>query len=53
MDCAVIYSDVALANLEQITEFIARDNAEVAERFANWLVDWLSLYGHCRSVGDR
>ena len=35
----VIYSDAALADLEQITEFIARDNAEVAERFANRLVD--------------
>jgi plasmid stabilization system protein ParE len=39
MDCAVNYSEVALADLEQITAFIATDNAEVAERFANRLVD--------------
>jgi addiction module RelE/StbE family toxin len=39
MDCAVIYSEAALADLRQITEFIARDNAEVAERFGNRLVD--------------
>jgi plasmid stabilization system protein ParE len=39
MDCAVIYSEVALADLQQITEFIAADNAEVASRFANRLVD--------------
>jgi plasmid stabilization system protein ParE len=40
MDCAVIYSEAALADLEQITKFIAADNAEVAERFANRLVDF-------------
>ncbi len=40
MDCAVIYSEAALADLEQITKFIAPDNAEVAERFANRLVDF-------------
>jgi plasmid stabilization system protein ParE len=39
MDCAVIYSEAALADLQQITAFIARDNPEVAERFANRLVD--------------
>jgi plasmid stabilization system protein ParE len=39
MDCAVIYSEAALADLEQITAFIAADNAEVAQRFANRLVD--------------
>jgi addiction module RelE/StbE family toxin len=39
MDCAVVYSEAALADLEQITAFIARDNAEVAQRFANRLVD--------------
>jgi plasmid stabilization system protein ParE len=32
MDCAVIYSEAALADLEQMTKFIAADNAEVAER---------------------
>ena len=54
MDCAVIYSEVALADLQQITEFIAADNAEVAERFVNRLVDVAeSLRGHCRSEGDR
>lgn len=50
MDCAVIYSDVALADLEQITEFIARDNSEVAERFANRLVD---LAESLRSLPER
>jgi plasmid stabilization system protein ParE len=39
MDCAVIYSEAALADLEQITAFIARDNPDVAQRFANRLVD--------------
>jgi plasmid stabilization system protein ParE len=38
MDCAVIYSEAALADLHEITEFIAKDNAEVAARFANRLV---------------
>ena len=32
MDCAVIYSEAALADLEHITAFIAADNAEVAAR---------------------
>ena len=39
MDCAVIYSQAALADLQEITEFVAKDNAEVAARFANRLVD--------------
>jgi plasmid stabilization system protein ParE len=39
MDCAVTYSEAALADLGLITAFIATDNAEVAERFANRLVD--------------
>ena len=50
MDCAVIYSEVALADLQQITEFIAADNAEVAERFANRLVDVAELL---RSLPER
>jgi plasmid stabilization system protein ParE len=52
MDCALIYSEAALADLQEITEFIAKDNAEVAARFANRLVTWLSRCGHCRSAGD-
>jgi plasmid stabilization system protein ParE len=39
MDCAVIYSETALTDLQQITAFIATDHAEAAERFANRLVD--------------
>jgi plasmid stabilization system protein ParE len=39
MGCAVIYSEAALGDLQQITAFIAVDNPEVAERFANRLVD--------------
>jgi len=39
MDCAVIYSAAALADLQEITAYIAADNAEVAGRFANRLVD--------------
>ena len=39
MDCAVVYSAVALADLQEITTYIAADNAEVAARFANRLVD--------------
>jgi plasmid stabilization system protein ParE len=39
MDCAVIYSEAALTDLERITAFIARDNPDVAQRFANRLVD--------------
>ena len=50
MDCAVIYSEAALADLEQITAFIAADNAEVAERFANRLVD---LAESLRSMPER
>jgi plasmid stabilization system protein ParE len=50
MDCAVNYSEAALADLEQITAFIATDNAEVAERFANRLVD---LAESLRSMPER
>jgi toxin ParE1/3/4 len=50
MDCAVIYSDAALTDLQQITAFIARDNPEVAERFANRLVD---LAESLRSLPER
>jgi plasmid stabilization system protein ParE len=50
MDCAVIYSQAALADLEQITAFIAADSAEVAERFANRLVD---LAESLRSLPQR
>jgi addiction module RelE/StbE family toxin len=39
MDCAVIYSEAALDDLREITAYIAADNVEVAERFANRLVD--------------
>jgi plasmid stabilization system protein ParE len=45
MDCAVIYSETVLADLEQITEFIARDNPDVAQRFANRLVDLAESLG--------
>jgi plasmid stabilization system protein ParE len=47
MDCAVIYSEAALADLHQI---IAKDNAKVAERFANRLVD---LAESLRSLPER
>lgn len=50
MDCAVIYSEAALADLQQITAFIATDNPEVAERFANGLVD---LAESLRSLPQR
>jgi len=50
MDCAVIYSEATLADLEQITAFIAADNAEVAQRFANRLVD---LAESLRSLPER
>ena len=50
MDCAVIYAEAALADLQQITAFIARDDAEVAERFANRLVD---LAESLRSLPER
>lgn len=39
MDCAVIYSEAALADLDGLTAYIATDNSEVAARFANRLVD--------------
>jgi plasmid stabilization system protein ParE len=39
-----------LADLQQITAFIAADNAEVAERFANRLVD---LAEALRSTPER
>lgn len=50
MDCAVIYSETALTDLQQITAFIATDNAEAAERFANRLVD---LTESLRSLPER
>jgi toxin ParE1/3/4 len=50
MDGPVIYSEAALADLEQITAFIAADNPEVAERFANRLVD---LAESLRSLPER
>ena len=50
MDCAVVYSEAALADLQQITAFIAADNAEVAQRFANRLVD---LAESLRSLPQR
>ena len=50
MDCAVTYSEAALADLQQITAFIAADSAEVAERFANRLVD---MAESLRSMPER
>jgi plasmid stabilization system protein ParE len=50
MDCAVIYSEAALTDLEQITAFIARDSSDVAQRFANRLVD---LAESLRSLPER
>ena len=50
MDCAVIYSEAALGDLEQITAFIAADDTEVAEKFANRLVD---LAESLRSMPQR
>jgi toxin ParE1/3/4 len=50
MDCAVIYSEAALADLEHITAFIAADNLEIAARFANRLVD---LAESLRSLPER
>jgi len=50
MDRAVIYSEAALADLQEITAFIAKDNAEVAARFANRLVD---LAESLRSLPER
>lgn len=39
MDHAVVYSEAALADLREITAYIAKDNVEAARRFANRLVD--------------
>lgn len=39
MDCTVVYSEAALTDLQEITAYIAADDVEVAERFANRLVD--------------
>ncbi len=50
MDCAVVYSEAALADLQQITAFIAADNVEAAQRFANRLVD---LAESLRSMPER
>ena len=50
MGCAVIYSEAALADLQEITAFIAADNADVAQRFANRLVD---LAESLRSMPER
>jgi toxin ParE1/3/4 len=50
VDCTVIYSEAALADLQEITAFIAADNVRVAERFANRLVD---LAESLRSMPER
>jgi toxin ParE1/3/4 len=50
MDCAVIYSEAALRDLQQIAEFIAADNPEASEKFANRLVD---LAESLRSLPER
>ena len=39
MDLAVVYSEAALSDLQNISEFIAREDAERAKVFANRLVD--------------
>jgi plasmid stabilization system protein ParE len=39
VDCTVIYAEAALADLQEITAFIAADNVKVAEGFANRLAD--------------
>jgi plasmid stabilization system protein ParE len=50
VDCTVIYSEAALADLREITAFIAADNVKVAEGFANRLVD---LAESLRSMPER
>jgi plasmid stabilization system protein ParE len=52
MDRSVIYSAVALADLQQITAYIAADDAEVATRFANRLVDLAESLRNSREKGD-
>jgi len=39
MDYSVVYSAKALADLQEITNFIATDDAQVASKFANRLLD--------------
>ncbi len=39
MDCAIVYSEAALSDLREITEFIAADDIRIAYVFANRLVD--------------
>ena len=39
MDCAVVYSEESLSDLREITAFISADSREIAEAFANRLVD--------------
>ena len=39
MDCPVVYSEVALSDLHEITAYIADEDAEAAKRFGNRLVD--------------
>jgi len=41
---AVVYTEAALTDLEEITAYIATDNIEVAQRFANRLVDLAELF---------
>jgi plasmid stabilization system protein ParE len=53
MDCAVIYSAAALADLQQITTYIAADNAEVTARFANRLVDLAETLRNMPGKGRR
>jgi plasmid stabilization system protein ParE len=62
MDRAVIYSEAALADLQQITAFIAKDNAEVAESLRigwrsriNYQLSSISyrLFGHSITSSSR
>jgi hypothetical protein len=53
MDCAVIYSEAALADLQQITAFIARMVLKLRKGLQIGWWTLLNRYSQCRSVGGR
>jgi plasmid stabilization system protein ParE len=49
MDCAIVYSEPALADLREITAYIAKDNAEAAQT----LCESTGGRAHARPITDN
>ena len=51
MDCTVVYSELALADLHEITDYIAVNNVDAAHRFGNRLLDLAESLRHMPRKG--